>query len=244
MRLYDRIGFGYAAHRRADPRIAAAIEAALGDAVTVVNVGAGTGSYESNSRRVIAVEPSPVMIAQRSAGAAPVVQSVAEAIPFASRSFDAATAILTIQHWSDKARGLAELKRVARRQVILTADIDVLAERLWIVRDYFRLLVDVDRMRFVSPAVIADAVGATVVEAVPIPSDCRDGFLGAYWSRPEAYLDPKVLAAISVMAILPDDERESGLARLRADLTDGTWDERYGHLRNRQQMDVGFRLVH
>ena len=238
--LYDRIGDGYAAVRREDPAIAAAIHAALGDARTVVNVGAGTGNYEPRDRAVVAVEPSPAMLAQRPVGAAPAVQASAEALPFADGAFDAAMAILSDHHWPDRAAGLRELRRVARRRAILfQCDLDVQVEAFWLVRDYLTTF----RPAAMTMDEIAAHLGARRVDPVPIPHDCRDGFLAAYWRRPQAYLDPRVRAGISVFRLLPPADVETAVERLRADLESGEWARRNAAVLDREAMDLGYRLL-
>jgi SAM-dependent methyltransferase len=238
--LYDTIGVGYRALRRPDPRIAAAIVDALGPAASVVNVGAGAGSYEPAGRRVVAVEPSREMIRQRPAGAAPVVQASATALPFGAGAFDAALAVLTVHHWPDRAQGLAELRRVARdRVVILTWEPD--ATRFWLLEDYFPEFVAIDRAIFSTREEIERDLGPVEWRPVPIPHDCVDGFLGAYWRRPHAYLDPAVRGAISTFSKIGDVE--PGLARLRNDLENGTWTRRHGPLLTRSEVDLGYRLV-
>ncbi len=239
---YDRIGVGYSAVRRPDVRIAARVEAALGDAESVLNVGAGAGSYEPAARTVTAVEPSRTMIEQRPSGAAPVVHASAEELPFDEDSFDAAMATITIQHWQDVRRGLAEMKRVARRRVVVLTFDGPLAGELWLC-DYFpgALTYHASAMPSIE-SLIARLPGATV-EAVPIPRDCADGFFIAIWGRPEMHLDPEVRRASSVWHQLPEDEVELGLARLEADLESGRWDERHGHLRDLPELDVGLRLL-
>lgn len=238
--LYDRIGIGYAAWRRPDPRIAGRIEAALGPARTVLNVGAGAGSYEPAGRTVAAVEPSAEMIRQRAPAAAPAVRGAAEALPFRDRSFDAAMAVLTIHHWSNAQRGLVELRRVARDRVaILTWDPE--HPGFWLVRDYFPEIPAMDRETFPTLATIEDALGPVEVHPVPVPADCTDGFLGAYWRRPERYLDPGARGAISAFAKLP--EVDARLSRLRADLADGIWERRNGELLALDELDIGYRLV-
>jgi len=239
---YDVIGRTYTHTRATDPRIAAAIWDALGDARTVLNVGAGAGSYEPPDREVTAVEPSAVMIAQRPPGAAPAVQAAAEALPFEDASFDAAMAVLTLHHWSDWRRGIDELRRVAGRVVVLSWD-PAFAGRLWISADYFPELIDEDVRHFPSLADQAGAVRATRVTAVPIPHDCRDGFYGAHWRRPEAYLDPVVRAGISTLAKRTPDELAAGLARLADDLRSGAWAERHADLLERDELDLGYRLL-
>ena len=238
---YDGIGRTYQQTRREDPRLAARVHAALGDARTVVNVGAGTGSYEPPGRTVLAVEPSAVMIAQRSARSAPVVQASAENIPLPSRSFDAGMALWTIHHWADLARGLAELRRVAGRVVIVAPS--VLLNRLWLTRDYFPAMGRARRPE-IQPEQIARTLGGSVrVEPLPVPRDCVDGFGEAYWARPEAYLDPVVRAGMSAFTLLTPPETEPGLRRLAADLESGAWDERHGHLRDLDELDCGHRLI-
>ncbi|HSE05545.1 MAG TPA: class I SAM-dependent methyltransferase, partial [Methylomirabilota bacterium] len=238
--LYDRIGVGYRTLRRPDPRIAAAIADALGPAASVLNVGAGAGSYEPAGRPVVAVEPSREMIRQRPARAAPVVQASATALPFRSGAFDAALAVLTVHHWPDRAQGLSELRRVARALVvILTWDPD--ASTFWLVDDYFPALAAVDRGIFPTEAELRAALGRLELRPVPIPHDCADGFLGAYWRRPHAYLDAAVRGAISTFSKIADVE--PGLARLRQDLEDGTWTRRWGHLAALSELDLGYRLV-
>ncbi len=227
----------------ADPRIAAPIWRALGDARTVVNVGAGAGSYEPVEREVTAVEPSEVMIAQRSTGAAPVVQASAEQLPFADASFDAAMAVLTIHHWGDVATGLAEMTRVAsRRVVIVTFDPEVNNET-WIIRDYLPEL-RVERERWLpEEARVLTALPAARAEPIPVPRDCTDRMFVAHWGRPEAYLDPEVRAATSVWHLLPPEVTARAIEALRADLESGVWDERYGGLRELPELDVGLRLI-
>ncbi len=238
--LYDRIGVGYGRFRRPDPRIAARIRNALAGARRVVNVGAGTGSYEPEAD-VVAVEPSAAMIAQRPAGAAPAVQATALALPFRRDSFDAALAVLTIHHWPDWRAGVAELVRVARdRVVVLTYDVD--AAGFWLLRDYFPEITALDRRSMPSVAELARALGGAEATPVPVRWDCIDGFLGAYWRRPEAYLDAGVRGAISAFAQVADmvDER---IARLRRDLEDGTWIQRNAELQDQEELDIGYRLV-
>jgi SAM-dependent methyltransferase len=238
--LYDDIGRDYRAHRRPDPRIAAAIAEALDDAGTVVNVGAGAGSYEPVDRHVVAVEPSATMIAQRQVGGAPVVQASATDLPFRDRSFAAALAMLTVHHWPEQVRGLAELSRVAReRVVVLTWDPD--GPRFWLVDEYFPEVGVIDRPIFLTLDELRGALGPIDVRPLPIPHDCTDGFLGAYWRRPAAYLDAGVRGAISTFTKVADVE--PGIARLRGDLEDGTWTRRHADLLDRSELDLGYRLV-
>jgi SAM-dependent methyltransferase len=216
---------------------------ALGDAINIVNVGAGTGSYEPRDRQVTAVEPSAVMIAQRPPDAAPAIQAVAEQLPFADNSFDAALAILTLHHWSDLAAGLAEMKRVARRRVVIvTLDLDVNHD-LWIVRDYLPEVVTSNGRWLPSIARVLAELPPATVQPMFVPRDCTDRMFATLWGRPEQYLDPRVREATSVWHQLPPEATARALSQLRRDLDSGTWDERYGHLREAPTWDVGLRLL-
>jgi SAM-dependent methyltransferase len=244
---YDAIGRTYTATREPDPRLAAALEAGLGDARSVVNVGAGTGSYEPEGREIVAIEPSAVMIAQRSPGAARVLQATAEALPLEDDSVDAAMAILSDHHWRDRPAGIRELARVARRRVVLMNFDPADAGEVWLNRDYFpgfmRLVPGPYRRRGYFEEELRGMLPGVRVTAVPIPHDCRDGFYYAYWRRPRAYLDARVRENISVFHLLPPSEVEEGVARLEADLSGGGWEERNGDLLDREELDVGLRLV-
>lgn len=221
--LYDTIGAAYTVTRRTDPRIAAQIWAALGEARTVLNVGAGTGSYEPPGRVVVAVEPSATMRAQRPAGAAPCVAATAESLPFGDRSFDAAMALATVDHWRDPVAGLREMRRVARRVVVFTHDASD-PGRFWLTRDYLpeHPLLWAGRP---SVAELAGAIGARV-EPVAVPWDCADGFYEAYWRRPEAYLDERVRRGMSVWARVGPAAERRAVRGLRGDLASGRWAER------------------
>jgi Methyltransferase domain len=239
---YDRIGAGYATTRRPDPRIAAQVASALSGMASVVNVGAGAGSYE-HAATVVAVEPSSVMIRQRPAGAAPAVRGVAESLPLRDGGVDAALAILTVHHWSDVETGIAELRRVARRRiVILTWDQAVFRE-FWLVRDYLPAAAAVSAGHAVPIPRLAELLPDARVEPVPVPHDCIDGFGAAYWRRPEAYLDPEVRSGISMLAQADPRALVDGLAALAADLDSGAWHERHHALSALDRLDAGYRLV-
>lgn len=244
---YDRIGLGYREHRRGDPRIAARIETTLGNARTVLNVGAGTGSYEPADRDVVAVEPSLEMIAQRPADAAPVVQASAEELPFENDSFDAAMAIITDHHWSDRAAGLREMLRVTRRRVLILNADPSLAQRFWLTRDYLPGFLSLIPGRYRRPGYweqeLRDLLGAVEMQSVSVSHDCHDGFYQSYWRRPHAYLDQQVREGISVFHRLPGAEVAAAMGRLSLDLDDDVWEERYGYLRRMKELDVGLRLV-
>lgn len=239
---YDTIGHGYARHRRTDPRLAERLWAAVGDASSVLNVGAGTGSYEAEAgaRRLIGVEPSGVMIGQRD-GTRPVVQAAAEHLPFADDAFDVAMAILTVHHWPDLALGLSELQRTSHRQIVMGIDPDA-HNRLWLIDEYVPAIAG---LMATEPTLddVVDGLGAHTVEVIPIPADCPDGFLMAYWRRPECYLDPELQATTSGFARLAPDEYAEGLERLRRDLDDGSWHRRHPDLLSHDAWDVGLRLV-
>jgi SAM-dependent methyltransferase len=239
--LYDTIGATYSATRRTEPRIAAQLWAALGDAQTVLNVGAGTGSYEPPDRDVTAVEPSAVMRAQRPAGAASCLTATAESLPFEDMSFDAAMAFATVHHWQDPIAGLLEMRRVARRVVVFTCDTTDRSwrRRFWLTRDY---LPEVVASRVGLATELARAIGARM-EPVLIPWDCADGFFEAYWRRPEAYLDENVRRGISVWASVGPDAEQRAVRNLRDDLASGRWVERNRDLLDLEAAELGLRLL-
>ena len=241
--LYDTIGATYAMTRRTEPRIAAQLWAALGDARTVLNVGAGTGSYEPPDRDVTAVEPSAVMRAQRPAGAAPCVGAAAESLPFADQSFDAAMAFATIHHWRDPIAGLREMRRVARHVVVFTHDTSDTGwhRRFWLTRDYLPEVADFLPGR-PSLTELANAIGART-QPVLIPWDCADGFFEAYWRRPEAYLDDRVRRGVSVWARVGLETEQRAVRSLRADLASGRWAERNRDLSDLDAAELGLRLL-
>jgi SAM-dependent methyltransferase len=239
---YDRIGSGYGRFRKADPRITAQIMTALDDARTVVNVGAGTGSYEPPDRIVVAVEPSEEMAKQRPPGAAPCIRAAAERLPLFDQSFDAAMGVLTIHHWPDPVSGLRELLRVARR-IVLFAYEPAIHSRFWLWQEYFPAAVRTAAASEMPVAQVVEVIGADRVEPVLVPHDCCDGFGPAYWRRPAAYLDPDVRNCISGLARLPANDLEPGLTRLRHDLESGAWQDRHRDLLHRNTIDAGLRLI-
>jgi SAM-dependent methyltransferase len=237
--LYDAIGRGYRTHRRPDPRLGAAVARALGEARTVVNVGAGAGSYEPADRAVLAVEPAAAMIAQRPPGSAPVVQASATDLPLRDGACDAAMAVLTIHHWPDRARGLSELRRIARRRVVLLTW-DPMSTPFWL-EEYVPQVWMLDRPIFPTMDELRRELGSIEVQPLPVPHDCVDGFMGAYWRRPASYLDPDVRGAMSTFSKIAD--AGTGLARLRRDLDDGSWRRRHRALLELTELDMGYRLV-
>jgi SAM-dependent methyltransferase len=246
--VYDTIGLGYIAHRRVEPRWEALIHEQLGDGRVVVNVGAGTGNYEPFDRAVVAIEPSSVMVGQRAAAAAPAVRASGSALPLASDSADVAVAILTLHHWDDWAAGLAELCRVAPRRVVLTMDFEM-HSRFWFLEDYVPEVGAATRVLEPGYVAVAEAIGAGGgdgdVEVIPllVPRDMQDGVLGAYWCRPEAYLDPAVRANCSGLALADPAVVARGVAALKADLASGAWQRRHGDLAELETIDLGYRLV-
>ena len=240
--LYQSIGDRYSAARRPDPRIQSLIVSALGDAQSVLNVGAGTGNYEPADRRVVAVEPSAAMISQRRPRAAPAIRAVAEALPFGDQTFEATLAILTIHHWTDLASGLSELRRVASRQVILLFEPRV-SWQFWLVEYFPEFLSLPTETRAPKIEDVQLYLDVQSVVPVPVPADCIDGLAGAYWCRPESYLDPSVRAGISSLAQLAPEVTERGVQRLHHDLVSGEWEARYGYLRELTELDLGYRLL-
>src|SRR5438045_2617530 len=239
--LYDTIGASYTLTRRTEPRIAAQVWAALGDARTILNVGAGTGSYEPPDRGVTAVEPSAVMRAQRPVGASRCVAAAAENLPFEDQSFDAAMAFATVHHWQDPVAGVREMRRVARRVVVFTCETteESWRGRFWLTRDYLR---EVAAAPVGLATDLAQAIGARM-EPVLIPWDCSDGFFEAYWRRPEAYLDDHVRRGISVWARVGPDAEQRAVRSLRDDLVSGRWAERNRDLVALDAAELGLRLL-
>ena len=237
--LYDSIGLNYSNLRKADSRIAQTIATALGDAKTVLNVGAGAGSYEPTDRQITAIEPSAEMIQQRPASNATIIQGRAEDIPFDDKTFDASMAVLTIHHWSDQERGVMEMRRVTRDKIVFLT-YDPSFRGFWLV-DYFPALLTLDEGQMPQIANYEKWLGSVEVSPVPIPHDCADGFLAGYWRRPAAYLDERVRAAMSPFWALGDVS--DGLEKLEVDLQSGAWEQRYAELLTLDSLDCGYRLV-
>jgi len=239
----DYTGVPYAPVRRTDPRIEARVHAALGDARTVLNVGAGAGSYEPADRHVIAVEPSEAMRAQRPPHRVPAIRAAAESLPLDDGSVDAAMCLVTVHQWNDLAAGLREVRRVTRgRIVVLTFD-PMALELLWLA-EYVPELVAAERRRYPTLSRLADLLGGDVeVSTVPVPVDCADGFTEAFYARPEAFLDPAVRRAQSAWTFVAPEAERRAVESLRRDLASGAWDERYGALRSEPEFDGSLRLV-
>jgi hypothetical protein len=240
--VYDTIGRHYTTHRRADPRWEAVVAEQIGDAGRIVNVGAGTGSYEPAGRALVAVEPSTVMLGQRGPGAAPAVRASGSALPIRSGWAEVAMAILTVHHWDDWERGMDELCRVAPRRIVLGIDFEVHAQ-FWLLQEYLPEVRETTRRIGPSADDIAERIGAKTSITLPTYADLQDGVLGAHWSRPEAYLDPVVRANNSGLALADPEPLALGIARLEADLASGAWHERHADLLARESIDMGYRLL-
>ena len=239
---YETHGTGYATQRRSDPRFEAKVHEALGDARTILNVGAGAGSYEPTDRHVIAIEPSPAMRAQRPAHRVPAIHGIAEALPLDDQSVDASMATITLHQWGDFRKGLAEMRRVTRgRVVLLTFDGDAL-DRFWLAA-YVPELIRVERRRYPKIDAICAALGGAIVSELPIPIDCVDGFTEAYYARPERFLDPAVRLSQSAWGFLSGDVRDRFVSTLDDDLRSGQWNERYGDWRTRPFFEGSLRLI-
>jgi SAM-dependent methyltransferase len=242
---YDRIGQGHAVTRREDPRLAARIHGALGDARTVVNVGAGSGSYEPRDRRVIAVEPSAVMAGQRPPELSPAIRAGAGKLPLHDQSVDAAMAILTVHHWDEEQeRGVRELRRVARGAVVILTYDPVVHARMWLMADYLPEVAELDQRTFPSMDLLASWLGgSTRVDTVEIPNDTPDWSLGSFWAHPERVLDPAARNATSGFARMDATVVDRVVNAVCRDLESGAWDKRHGHLRELTSFDAGLRLV-
>jgi SAM-dependent methyltransferase len=239
--IYEQIGRKYRSTRHADPRISKEIRQALGDAESIVNIGAGVGSYEPTDLRVVPVEPSQTMIRQRPASLASAMPGFAEALPLPSRSVDAALAVLTVHHWSDRPRAFAEIRRVARKRAVFFTH-DPSAGFAWL-DDYFPAFRTESARRYPGLREFDSLGGRVESTPVLIPADCTDGFTGAYWRRPDLYLDPNSRANMSTFALLKADAVEEGVQALERDLSNQTWHRRYGDLLELSELDVGYRIV-
>lgn len=238
-RLYDQIGTGYARTRRTDPRIAAIVWDRLGTGTSLLNVGAGTGSYEPACRCVVAVEPSAAMRAQRPEGAARCVAGTAEALPFSDNSFDVVMSVFSHWHWTDQRKGLAEMRRVARQRVLLISLDRKVADKFWLVDEY---LPSAHALWGAFDETVRELGDCEIVE-MPVPADCIDGFFHAYWRRPHAYLDESVRETMAVFKRLDPGEAERGLRQLRTDLHRGRWRDRHAPLLEKHMLDLGYRLL-
>jgi SAM-dependent methyltransferase len=240
---YEQDGTHYSAIRRPEPRFARAIREALGDATTLINVGAGAGSYEPEDLEVTAVEPSASMRSQRPPHLAPALDAVAEDLPFPDQTFDAALASVTIHQWSDLAGGLAEVRRVTRGPVVIMTFDPVSLRKFWLA-EYAPEMMERESGRMPALGEVTALLGGSVqIEELPIPADCADGFAEAYFGRPEAFLDTRVRRSQSAWGFIDDDEERGSVERLAAALEDGSWDRRFGELRSAAEYSGSLRLV-
>jgi SAM-dependent methyltransferase len=242
---YDTIGHGYARTRREDPRLRARIHAALGEARMVVNVGAGTGSYEPRDRHVIAIEPSDVMAAQRSTELAPAIRASAGELPLRDGSVDAAMTVLSLHHWdTERERGVRELRRVARGPVVILTYDPEISGSMWLMSKYLPEVAALDRAIFPAPSQVAAWLGGHVtIEPILIPRDCEDGMLGSFWAHPERVLDAEARAATSGFARMTPEVIDRVVSDVGRDLANGQWDAKHGALRLLAEYDAGLRLI-
>lgn len=238
--LYDNIGNNYAVTRSTDPKVAQQLYAELQGATRIVNIGAGTGSYEPENIEVVAVEPSSVMIAQRKAGSARVEQAFAEKLPFEDHSFSHAMTVLSMHHWQDRARAFQEINRVATQKFVAITW-DPKSEPFWLTRDYFPEIYEMDRRIFPDLAELSDYFDDVIMRPLVIPSDCQDGFLAAFWKRPEAYLSSQVRQAMSPFSKIQN--LSQGLQMLEGDLASGAWAEKNQAILDSAYLDVGYKLI-
>jgi SAM-dependent methyltransferase len=239
---YGVIGANYSSYRVPDDRIARVILAAIDDAETVLNVGAGAGGYEPSGKRVTAVEPSASMRRQRPAALPRAIDAVAEDLPFSDDSFDASMATFTVHQWPDLEAGLREMRRVTRGPVVVLTCDPSLLHRFWLA-EYAPQVIATEQRRYPPIATIRSLLGgSTTVHPVPIPLDCTDGFNEAYYGRPEMLLVPEARQSCSAWSFIEDDVASRYTASLAGDLESGVWDEAHGHLR-RQPLYEGSLVV-
>jgi hypothetical protein len=240
---YGNIGAVYHDYRVADSRIAELVHSALGDARTVLNIGAGTGSYEPRDRTVTPIEPSATMRARRPAALPAAIDAYAEELPFEDQSFDAAMGTFTVHQWVNLRRGLAEVRRVTRGPVVLLTCDPTLLRKYWLA-EYCPEVIETEASRYPSLSALAEGLGGTVlIKPVPIPLDCTDGFNDAYYGRPELLLDPAARLACSAWSFVTPADVARFETRLRGDLEDGTWDRKHGHLRHERAFEGALVLV-
>jgi SAM-dependent methyltransferase len=236
---YDQLAEQYRNHRKPDSRIAGRIKSHIKGAKRVLNVGSGIGSYEPENCYIVALEPSREMNTRRKNSKAALIQGVAENLPFSDNTFDISMAILTIHHWSDIESGLKEMARVSRKRVILFTWIGY-GNDFWL-ENYIPEIRGVDHKLFPSLEELERILRNISVETIEIPYDCSDGFMCAYWRRPEAYLDQNVRRAISTFSRISNIQEN--LDRLQDDIYSGAWSQKHSHLLEKESLDLGYRLV-
>lgn len=243
--LYDSIGSGYALTRREDPRLYNRILAELCDSQSVVNIGAGTGSYEPRNLNVLAVEPSEIMVSQRPPGAGPAIRAMAHQLPLHDKSFDAAMTVISIHHWHPHLRkGIEEMCRVARKHVIIVTYDTRISNKMWLLADYLKETAELDAQVFPFPEDICSWLNCdSKIESVLHDKDTPDWNLGSLWAHPERVLDAKVRSAISGFSRQPNEVVQRVVSDIERDLMSGQWDKKYGHLRNLSNFDVGLRII-
>lgn len=236
---YDYLAKHYKSFRKSDPRIAERIQFHLQGAQRILNVGAGIGSYEPGNYEVIALEPSHEMISKRINSKTTLIQGFAEDMPFNDNHFDCSMAILTLHHWSDIILGLKEMMRVTKDKIVLLTWIGY-ENNFWLV-DYIPEIVRMDENLFPTLEELHEILGDIFVETIKIPHDCTDGFMCAYWRRPEMYLNPSARKAISTFSRI--SEHQEGLNKLDDDIKSGSWTKKYKHLLEKESLDLGYRLI-
>jgi SAM-dependent methyltransferase len=241
---YDKFGTEYSSHRQTDQRIAEYVYRELAGAKTILNVGSGAGSYEPTDKYVVAVEPSAAMRQQRSdKNKVPAINAKAGDLPFDNNSFDASMALVTVHHWPDMDKGLKELRRVAKHQVIIMTFDPGQLDNFWNA-EYFPEVIEVERARYPTVDFIKNSLGGHCkIIPVPVPLDCKDGFQEAFYGRPEAFLDKQVRLSQSAWGFIPEDKQEKIIERLKIDLENGTWDNKYGHFRTQAFFTCALRLI-
>lgn len=241
---YDQLGKKYSSHRQTDERIAQYVYTELADAKTILNVGSGAGSYEPPDKYVIAVEPSVAMRQQRLDNKrVPAINAKADNLPFDDHSFDASMAIVTVHHWPDLDKGLKEIRRVTKHQVVIMTFDPGQLDSFWNA-EYFPEVIEVEKARYPTIAAIKDSLGGQCkVISIPIPLDCKDGFQEAFYGRPEAFLDKEIRLSQSAWGFIPDEVQEEMVRRLKTDLENGNWDKKYGHLRTQKTFTCALKLI-
>jgi SAM-dependent methyltransferase len=238
--IYDEIGINYSVTRCTDPEIAKQLYSELDAAIRIVNIGAGTGSYEPENMQLVAVEPSAEMISQRKTGSYPVEKAFAEKLPFENSSFSHAMTVLSMHHWENRPLAFSEINRVATEKfVAITWDPE--SEPFWLTRDYFPEIYEMDKRIFPGLEELNDHFDEVQVNPLKIPGDCKDGLFAAFWKRPEAYLSSRVRQSTSPFSKVKN--LSEGLHRLEEDLASGLWAKNNHAILDSSSLDVGYRVI-